>query len=207
MKITRIKYEDDCIKAFDGREKVGEFKTSDISDKVYGAMIEELETRLVDDGKWTAESNQLRMGDEGKPLEGDFVEMMTKLQKRHSSGKSEKKDAKKKKDKQELNAKGKKRMIIYPEQRVRKSKYTEVEDALDDFCVYVKGNGKKPRRILDMVKLNKVAKENGIVIKGMDNGHCKMNVQNSLRARYLRGEETYVDGKLYQKKVAKKDAA
>jgi len=195
MSINRITFTENSVKAFDGRTKLQEVDTSALSGKAYAQFVETVETKLTEHA-WIPESSSLwRRGDEGDVL--DNINFIEKAVKKLSSGKvveikAKGKDKKAKKPKAEKSdtPKDKKKMKILKEQRKRRTLRTKFEDALDDFVIDMI----KSRRTLIYDNLVKVAKENGVVIKGMDNGHCKMNVQNSLRARYLREEVVFVNG-------------
>lgn len=177
--VTRTKAENGKIKFFNKRAKVGEVEISN-STKLAAALATHLEKAPV----------EVKKIDELVAYANDLLEEGKGKRKAKTESKS---TEKKERDPKDFNKDGKRRMRILPEQRVRKTERTEVEDELDNFCVYVKGS----RRILEMKNLVKVAKENNIEVRGMDNGHAKMNVQNSLRAKYLRGENVYINGKQY----------
>jgi len=204
--INRIKYENNAVKCFDGRTKTHEIDTSTIPEKEYFVRVEKLETHLVDKKKWESADGQLRAGKEGGEV---TVVEIEKFFKSPVSVKPEPKAAKakplpgEKKPKAEKSD-DKKHMKIMKEQRVRKSPRLDIEDALDKFLIEEGRDGRllvKGRRMLKEKALDKVAKENGIVLKGENPGHMKMNLRNILVARYKRGDEVMVGGTAYQLKT------
>lgn len=191
MTINRITFTENAVKGFEGRTKTDEVEVT-LEGKAYDKFFDAAETKLAD-AKWETEKNGVwRKGDAGDDIE-DLV-FVSKLLKKLTSGKvveikGNKKDKKEKTPKSDVPV-DKKKMKIMKEQRKRRTLRTKMEDALDDYVIDMI----KSRRVLMYENLVKVAKENGITIKGMDNGHRKMNVQNSLRARYLREESVFIDG-------------
>lgn len=212
--ITRIKYNDPTIKAFNKREKVAEFDASQFSDADYGILIENLEAGLVRLNWYFGDNGTASVNRDdkivGEILEtDDFTNFMILMASKTPEQKRSPIPMKKAKEPKAAKAKsgdkdeseddgGVRRMNISKDRRSRKTEEPPVTVALDDFVVDIiqKRGSKAPgRRALDFGKMEMVASENNIMLNGRNNGHKKMNLQNVLEGRYKRGEDVFINGK------------
>ena len=205
--VNRIKYDDNKVKAFNGRSKVAEFDTSDLPDGDYDKMVDALEDLLVRHG-WEKSGDTWRDVQNVKNIEtteDSFPVTIREMINNHkweddSDPHADEEDKAEEvvrtpteyyevEDGETGEIRLVKRLHIDKDQRKRKTPMPTVTEALDEFCIRQSG----VRRWLEPGTMEQVAKENGYKLKGPNNGARKMNLQNHLEAQYRKGIAVYIN--------------
>lgn len=210
-KINRITVVDGKLKGFQGRTKIDEVNMEELSDAQFGKALQHIEDTLGEHYKWLPDVQHVWRFSAGHSVEvGDDLQVFRAYVEALKAGKTSSLKPKKEKvvavkakkepkpkrvltPEEIAERKLKNRMTITPDQRVRKTLKLTIEEELDAYVI----EHVKSRRMLQMDRLNKVAADNGLTIKGRDNGHCKMNLQNSVKGMFLRGEAVKINGKTF----------
>lgn len=214
--VTRIKFENGMVRSFDGRSLVHELDISNYTNKQHDACMNRFEILMEKtvqehaDKGWRFENKQWRSGGAHltvKDIEKAFDLTTLVGAKEPVLKKGDKVKIGKSKEVLEVTEIVTDRMRVTAEQRVRKTPVTEMELALDDFILeHGRDNTLrvKGRRMINQKNFDRVVKENGLVVKGNNNGQRKMNLRNMLVARYNRGEEVTIGGTSFKLPTPKK---
>lgn len=194
MTISRIKYEGQTIKAFDGRKKVAEVSLEEESKAIFNGVWESLVEEFEAD-EWVQDGNQWKDETGDTNIQMDEAQFVSYIGDLVSDATAELGDEaladdgeEEEEERKGLNIPEKYRAAYGPGQNCG----DELIQAMDDAGV---SDEIKGRRYLDMDKLYAIAAENGITPKGANNGHIKMNVANMLRGKLRRGEDVTILGK------------
>lgn len=195
QQINRIKYEPNFIKAFNGRTKIGEYNTESIDFDDYVALVEGLEDNLHSNN-WVKEGHTWKSPVEspltllnGQTFESALMDFHSKIIQKEN----DEFDA-------ELSIDEEQPKFIPDHYREKYGKKQHCGDivaqVMDEKEVTIYEN--KGKRVLDMVKFEKIAEANNLPINGSNSGQKKMNLSNRIRTILRKGGQVDILGVIIQ---------